>query len=316
MPVTIRDIAKQSNLSHTTVSRVLNNRDAINIPAATRERVQAIALDMGYRPNRHARALVTGRTQMVALQLFRVDSPFCASVARALQSLAWRDGYEILVHEFEGRESNLRSVIDGVLLLDQLKPFSDSDNAVPTVSMGTFHATDGDFVGVDLEPGSREILRHFLQSGRRRIAFVAREQYEVTDGRWLAYRDVLGEAGLAEEYVFLPENTRTNGRQFLAEHIARHGVPDALFCVNDEVAIGCSRAVRDAGKRVPEDVALVGCDGTEEGEYHNPPLTTIAQPIEEICRLSWEYLKNRLANPESPWQQTTLSANLRLGGSH
>ncbi|MBC8137457.1 MAG: LacI family DNA-binding transcriptional regulator, partial [Fibrella sp.] len=144
MPVTIRDIAKQSNLSHTTVSRVLNNREAINIPANTRERVRQIAREMGYRPNLNARALATGRTNMVALQLFRIDSPFCAQVARTLQSLAWQDGYEILVHEFEGNEGNIRSVVDGVLFLDRLVPSSETEGGVlPRVFMGSFYIETG-----------------------------------------------------------------------------------------------------------------------------------------------------------------------------
>ncbi|MBC8140272.1 MAG: LacI family DNA-binding transcriptional regulator [Armatimonadetes bacterium] len=316
MPVTIRDIAKQSNLSHTTVSRILNNRDAINIPAATRSRVRSVAEEMGYRPNANARALATGRTYLVALQLFRVDSPFCASVARTLQSLAWHDGYEVLTHEFDGRENSLRSVVDGVLVLDRLQSVPPANPTTPCVSLGSFYDETGDYVGVDLEGASREILHHFLQAGRRRIAFVARDQHEITDGRRIAYSEVLRMAGLTEEFVFLPENTRSHGRRCFAEYADKHGIPDALFCVNDEVAVGCFRALRDRGLRVPEDVALVGCDGTEEGQYHDPPLTTIAQPIEEMCRLAWEFLKQRMANPDATWQQTTLSANLRLGGSH
>jgi LacI family transcriptional regulator len=321
MPVTIRDIAREVNLSHTTVSRVLNRREAINIPEVTRERVLAVARELGYRPNLNARALVTGRTNLVALQLYRLDSPFAMEVARSFQALAWRDGYEVLVHEFDGSDTHLRAVVDGVLLLDRI-PATDAASTLPDptpqVALGAFHTDAFDSVAVDLELASREAMELFLASGRKRVAFLGRRDdiVERLDGRIAAYRSAMAAAQLPEERIDTPENTRAHGRTSLLAHADTHGFPDAIFCENDELAVGCYRALRERGLTVPGDVAVIGCDGIDEVGYLSPELTTIVQPTAELCQVAWTFLKNRMLDRTRERQHAVLPATLQRRESH
>ena len=96
----------------------------------------------------------------------------------------------------------------------------------------------------------------------------------------------------------------------MLEYIREHGCPEAIFCRNDHMALGAYRALRDHGKRVPEDVAIVGCDGIPEAKYLDAPLTTIEQPLAEMCALGWKFLKQRIENPELPQQAAVLMSDL------
>jgi LacI family transcriptional regulator len=322
MPVTILDIARQVNLSHTTVSRVLNGRTAIHIPEATRSRVLAVARELGYRPNLSARALVTGRSKLIALQLYHLNSSFGMEVARQLQILAWQDGYEVLVHEFLGDDTNLRSVVDGVLLLDRIfhpvdtRPLA--EEPTPHVALGSFYIDTIDSVGVDLRAASREAMDLLLSTGRERVIFVGRQDafVERVDGRIGAYHEAMVEAGLPPVLIHSPANTRIHGRQALLDHLGQCGVPEAVFCQNDELAMGCYRALHERGLRIPDDVAVIGCDDIDEGQFLTPALTTISQPISALCETGWAFLKNRMEDRTCALQQAMLPASLTLRESH
>jgi DNA-binding LacI/PurR family transcriptional regulator len=322
MPVTILDIARQVNLSHTTVSRVLNGRTAINIPETTRSRVLAVARELGYRPNLNARALVTGRSKLIALQLFRMDSPFAMEVARQMQALAWQDGYEVLVHEFMGSNTTLYAVVDGIFLLDRIyrpeDPTPSPKDQTPQVSLGAFHVETVDSVGVDLESPSRAAMELLIRSGRKKIAFLG--QYDpaqsTPDGRLTAYSASMSDAGLIPVLLPASANTRLQGHQILLAHIARHGAPEAVFCENDELAVGCYRALREQGLRIPEDTAVIGCDAIDEGTFLDPPLTTISQPIAALCAKGWEFMQSRIEDRMQKPRHVLLPAQLLLQRSH
>jgi LacI family transcriptional regulator len=320
--VTIRDIAKQVNLSHTTVSRALNNREAINIPTATRQRIIAAAQEMGYRPNLNARGLVTGRTNLIALQVYRLDAPFAMGVARHLQRIAWQDGYEVLVHEFMGNDMNLRSVVDGVLLLDRVFPSSETTphlrEGSPHVALGTFYSEAIDSVGIDLLPASLEAMQLLLCSGRKKIVCIGRweAQLDVLDGRVNAYRQAMTDAGLLPVWIDATDDTRLHGYEAMRDYLKVNGVPEAIFARNDELAVGCYHALRERGVHIPEDVAIIGCDGVEEVQYLAPPLTTIVQPIQTMCERGWGFLRERMTDPKQERQHQKLLATLERRESH
>lgn len=106
--------------------------------------------------------------------------------------------------------------------------------------------------------------------------------------------------------------TRDPARTAVTEHLRRHGCPDGLFCRNDEMAVGAYRAFCDLGIRVPEDVALVGCDGIEEAEYGYCPLSTIVQPFAQMCEAVWQLLARRMQPPDTPLEHIVLPAYLAV----
>ncbi|HEU4752942.1 MAG TPA: substrate-binding domain-containing protein, partial [Armatimonadota bacterium] len=109
-----------------------------------------------------------------------------------------------------------------------------------------------------------------------------------------------------------PAYGRAAARDAIKSYLARHSAPEAIFCMNDDMAIGCYRGLCDLGLRVPRDVALVGCDGIEHTEYLETPLTTIVQPLDDMSRAAWQLLERRLGDPGAPPQRVKLSARLAV----
>jgi LacI family transcriptional regulator len=119
-------------------------------------------------------------------------------------------------------------------------------------------------------------------------------------------------AGLETELIPLAIASRDSAREATVAHVRVHGCPDAFLCRNDDLAIGTYRAMCDLGKRVGEDVLLVGCDGVEVTRFMPCPVSTIFLPVPQMCRLAWEFMENRLANPAAEIQQATLTAKLEV----
>jgi LacI family transcriptional regulator len=168
-------------------------------------------------------------------------------------------------------------------------------------------------VGLDLGRAARAAVEHLVGLGLRRIALLALPDSE--GRRYQAYVSVMEAAGLPQEFILLPEGSRGETRRQFREYVAANGHPEAVFCHNDDTAIAVYRALCDLGLRVPEDVALVGCDGIEDTEFLPVPITTIVQPVEEMSRLAWEFLRNRIREPDAPPQHVVLEARLEIRAS-
>lgn len=323
--VTLKDIATRVGVSATVVSQVLRGVEGSMVSSATRQRILDTARELGYRPNRHAQALVGGKTHTVAIWKHGLYSPFHAWVVHQCAQRAYEAGYEVIIRDFSSvREETLwihLSDVDGILahecpvhvrmLLQQY-----SHQRLPIVSMGVFYVTDCDYVGVNLYPAAREAMQHLVSAGCRRIAYVGHDLTQsVGEPRFEAYQEVLREAGLRPELICLDELSRRQVRRLLYEQFQEHGVPEGIFCHNDDTAIVCLRVLHDLGVRVPEEAAVVGCDGIEETEYTCPELSTIVQPIEQMCQQAWELLMWRLESPDRAIEGVVLPARFVARGS-
>jgi DNA-binding LacI/PurR family transcriptional regulator len=187
---------------------------------------------------------------------------------------------------------------------------------VPVVSMGAYYLTEVDHVGVDLYAGAMQAVQHLIEQGCRRVAYLVNaESRHPGDARRDAYDMVMREASLSREYIVSVDQSRQAAGAAVAAYVEQFGLPDGIFCHNDEMALGAYRRLRLLGVRVPEDVALVGCDGIEDTEYLEVPLTTIRQPLEEMCGLACEFLHRRMAQPDIPLQSVVLLPQLVVRGS-
>jgi DNA-binding LacI/PurR family transcriptional regulator len=325
MRVTLRDVARRLNLSDATVSRVLNGRDDPFISEATRRRVKAVAGEMGYRPNRTARALVTGRTHLISLWMLDLYSPFYAQVVYHVAAQLRPLPYQMLVTltDRDPRSpSEMRDLasweVDGILAHENapfLNAFREANPSFrpPIVAMGSFSCPpeEIDRVGIDLYSGTVEAVRHLVARGGRRIAYLVNDRSNFPDKhRHAAYHAVLGAAGLPPESIVTSDQSRGGARVTVRDYVRDHGCPDALFCHNDDMAIGAYLGLRDQGIRIPDDVALVGCDGIEDTEWLECPLSTLAQPLEQMCALAGEFLQRRIDDPNAPRQQAMLQPTL------
>ena len=323
MPVTQTDIAKEANVSSATVSRVLNNANDPFISQKTRERVLEAARKMGYRPNYAARALATGRTNVISLWMPGMTSPYATQVISGVQKEVRRHGYEIIASDFgdqtgwlTGEMGSCGWPVDGILAHNGGKwlgtvmeenPASDK----PFVSMGSSPSDLGDVVKIDLKPATREVVHHLFDGGCQRVAhMLAKSANSAGEQRRETYMAVMEEAGRLPEFITSDGTTRNAAREALRDYVGLHGCPGGIFCANDDLAIGAYRGLRDLGLRIPDDVALVGCNGVEDTEYFDPPISTIAQPVIEMCKIAWEFLRQRMANGEGEAQKVTLTAEL------
>jgi LacI family transcriptional regulator len=222
------------------------------------------------------------------------------------------------------RRASLSWPVDAVLCVDsaeaaaellaaQRDPASGPRRPAPVIVVGSDPIDGCDFVGCDHAAGFREAAAHLRSAGRRRVAHVTSDLAirSVAQSRERACAQALGEQRGGVEVIRLPDETRAAARAIVSERFARPDRPDALLCVNDDVAIGAYRGLRDLGLRIPEDVALVGCDDIEDALYLDPELATIAQPIDDMAREAWRLLTQRLKNPQAPAEHVVLPATFR-----
>lgn len=322
--ITQAQIAKQLGVSRQLVTLALSGHP--HVATETRETILAAALKMGYRPNPHARALRMKKTGIIALWVPDQISTHYNHVARELSRFVKQAGLELIVSEVS--DSDMSQIwsnvpVDGIFAVDASKAVQDElrkliAKSVPVVSVGTYCSTETDHVEIDLKSGTTEAMTHLIRSGFRRIAhatFVLKD--EPHESRRLEYARMMKEAGLEPEFIHYPldDKQRRITRQLIKEYISENGHPEAIFCHSDDVAIGIYRGLCDLNLRVPEDIALVGCDGIEDTEYLETPLTTIVQPVVEMCSTAWSFLQGRLENPKADLQYAVLLPKLDIRAS-
>jgi len=332
MSVTMLDIAKRLNISQATVSRVLNGKGTQFISLATRDRVARTAVELGYRPNRLARSLVTGKTGVVALWVRNPDAPYYAGILRCVHERARSAGYEMILSGFRDRggEPPIEAhevdrnawPVDAVLAVDCPKRVgayleAKGGSAAPVVCMGSDVREDVDCIAFDPIPGVEAAARHLLHLGRNRLAHLTGECSinKVRISRAQTFARVVRGSGTEARIIIAPDETRASAREAMLDAWKRHGPFDGVFCINDDVAIGAYRALRDLKLRIPEDVALIGCDNIEDTQYLDSPLTTIEQPVGRMCDLAWQALEDRFREPRAPTRQMVLPTRLIVRAS-
>jgi LacI family transcriptional regulator len=319
--VTQEEIARKLGVSRQLVTFALAGYPQVS--KASRQRILNAARQLGYRPNPHARALKRKRTGIIALWIPDQISTHYSHVARELNWLVRAAKNELIIGEVAAagvNQSFSNLPFDGVIAVDIPDageaggPMSAS-RSLPLVSIGAHGAAKTDSVQVDLASGTKAMMDHLLKSGFRRIAhatFV--EKAGPQAARRLAYQDAMRRAGLQTEFIqyLLTERLRAATRQLIQDYIRQHGCPDAIFCHSDDAALGIYRGLCDLKLRVPQDVALAGCDGIEDTEYLECPLTTLVQPVEEMCAAAWKFLTQRLDDPKTGRQNLILQAKLAI----
>ncbi|MBT2234229.1 LacI family DNA-binding transcriptional regulator [Nonomuraea sp. NEAU-A123] len=304
---TLRDVAKRANVSIRTVSNVVNGYAPVS--DELRARVQVVLDELGYRPNLIARNLKQGRTGMIALVVPELDVPYFAELVREVITAARAQGYVVMVDQTDGdaeRERELlardsrATMFDGLLLSPLAISAEDlrgRGNRVPIVLLGE-HIFNGSFhhVAIDNVAAAREATAHLLEQGRRRVAAIGDQPYatgETAQLRTSGYRQAHARLGLAVDdrlIVPTPRFHRRLGLEAMEHLLALPDPPDAVFCYNDLLALGAMRALTRAGRRIPDDVAVIGIDDIEEGQYSTPSLTTVAPDKAEIARLAVDIL--------------------------
>jgi DNA-binding LacI/PurR family transcriptional regulator len=301
---TIYDVARLAGVSTATVSRALNGTG--QIAPATRATIEAAVEQLGYRPNTIARSLVTKSTQTIALLLPDITNPFYAALVSGIQQTALAQGWTMLLctteSDAEREEHYLRvlrakqvdgALVDGLVLpRDRIARFV--EDGFPIVCLDRdIDSRSIPLVQVDNRLGGRIATRHLVDLGHTRIAHVTGAgELGISDERLAGYRDALTQARLPVDFQLVEEGRFTDDGGHDAARRLLEREPDltAIFAANDLSALGVMNAVAEAGRRVPDDVSVVGFDDLHLSAYTSPPLTTIRQPAVEIATLATEIL--------------------------
>ena len=313
--VTLKTLAEHTGLSLGTISIALNDTPAAQgLRPETRQRVRDAARELGYQPNELARSLRTQRSQQIGVLIPRIKSHYANGVVSGLEEHLSSHGYTYLVSSHHNDPEVLsRQVkalvgrqIDGLVLV--AAPRVEVD-AVPTVTVaGRRKVEFVPDVGIDHDHAASQGLQHLIDLGHREIAFFKGHQDSPdTSDRWRAIREKADGLGIAID----PQRCRSLGP--LATHRVRSsragyeegyalgrslledgGRFTALFAFNDLSAIGAMRAFLDAGKRVPEDISVVGFDDIDSSAFYRPSLTTLRQPLDEMGRWAGQRLLAQL----------------------
>jgi DNA-binding LacI/PurR family transcriptional regulator len=296
---TLEAVAQRAGVSRATVSRVVNGSTTVAMPI--QEAVRRAIRELGYVPNLAARSLVTQRTDSIALilpeaatRVFSDDQFFPGIILGVSQELEAADKQLVLMlagsvasHDRVERYVTGRHV-DGVLFaslhgLDPL-PAALAEIGIPVVCNGRpLGPAIVPYVDVDHVGGVARAVRHLLDSGRRRIATIAGPKDMVAGIERLAgYRNELPD--YCPPIIAVGDFTRDSGMVAMRQLLEDAPDLDAVFVASDLMAHGALRALRQAGRRVPDDVAVIGFDDIEMARYSDPPLTTVRQPIREIGR--------------------------------
>lgn len=309
---TQREVAERAGVSPRTVSNVVNGFQYVS--EEMRERVQRALDELGYQPNLMARNLRHGRSGMIALVL-PLNVPYFAELTEFVVDEARQQGYLVMIDKTDGdpqreRELVMRSessaLFDGMIFspagLDRTE-LDHRDSTGPVVLLGQrIPGGSFDHVMIDNVSAARAATEHLAGLGRRRIAMIGRHGGRTSDiahDRAQGYRQALRAAGQRLEpalSVVAPGFRRDAGAQAMARLLRLRRPPDAVFCYNDPVALGAMRTVLERGLRVPEDVAIVGFDDSEDGQYATPTLTTVSQDKHQIARYAVELLLTRLGD--------------------
>jgi DNA-binding LacI/PurR family transcriptional regulator len=315
--VTLHDVARAAGVAVSTVSRALSHPERVNV--TTREQVQAIARDLGYRPNRLAQALPTGRTGMVAVLVPDITNPHNFGLVRGAEAEARAAGSTLVIADTQGGPElesahldRLLSSVDGFLLASSRLSDGELRALAERSSVVLFNRRLDGLASLvtDSADGSRQIVEHLLALGHRSLAYLAGPSAAWSDGeRW---RALSGHAEAAGARIVRcgPFAPTLDGGPAAADVGLATGAT-ALIAFNDLLAIGVLRRLAERGIAVPGQLSVVGYDDIFGSDFCSPPLTTVAAPVDEAGRALVDVL---LAGRE-PVPAITLPTHLRVRSS-
>lgn len=303
---TLADVAKRANVSIMTVSRAMNNKPGLS--EDLRQNILALAQEMGFRPSQIARGLATRQTSSIGLVVPDITNPFFAQIAHGVEEVGFEHGYNLFLintsEDIEREKAALDSLwekeIDGVILCSLRMPLDALEANVtrfpaavllnrtlkkPIPNVVTINVND--------QRGAQTAVEHFIDQGRSNIAYIAGPDNSVSNQRRLeGFKQALKEAGLPPESAQI-EQCRPDtegGRAAMRALLARETPPDAVLAFNDLVAVGAVQVCMEAGKKVPDEVAVIGADDIPVATIIRPQLSTLRVSLSHIGRLSMRTL--------------------------
>lgn len=323
MVATLKDIAKIAKVSHTTVSRALN--DSPFIKEDTKSKIMAIAKELNYVPNYNAKSLVLDRSYNIGLLFTTISdvtsSSFFYETVRGVSSVI-KGSYNLVVKGIDDFKSftlvNSKR-FDGIILMSQ----SNSDDLfidyllekkIPVVVLNRdiYESSIVNILSSD-KKGSYEAVMHLIQNGHKDIAIIeGKKGFNSTVERKNGFLKALSENKLQinSEYMVAGDYTIGSGYNAMKELLSLREIPTAVFCSNDDMAVGAMKAVVEEGLNVPVDISIMGFDGSQLGAFLTPALTTVRRPIIEVSKRGAEKLLKIIENNSTEGEKIYINTEL------
>ncbi len=329
MAVTLAQIAKKANVSVSTISRALSNKN-YPLKEETRRRILQLAEEMGYQPNLIARSLQTSRSHLVGVLVDRMQSPFSAATVQGIQDGLRSAGYSISI-AYSNRDQSLAieainsfysRQVDGIVILNSwLHTYNDPILALqnrPFVFVNRlFGACKQNCVGPGDRYGACLATQHLIDLGHRRIGYInGAETWLEAQDRASGYRDTLSKNNLPVDETLIQQGDWgvDSGYQAAQQLLSLQERPTAIFAANDIMALGAIYAIQEAGLRIPIDIALVGYDDRDFASWIKPALTTIRMPAYEMGQAAARLLLQQF-NGQKPEDASQIPGELVIRDS-
>ncbi len=321
----IREVAAAAGTSVATISRALQ-RPQVVAPATLR-RVLAVIEKLGYIPSAQPKMLRTARTNVIVALLPDISNPFFSEVIRGIEQVAHQHGYSVLLGDTQNsrdRETVYAQLLatrqaDGIITLLPHLPSIAAVGRLPLVNACEyFKDSSVTRVFVDNRKAAQEATAYLVSLDHREIAFVSGPMHtQICVDRDAGYDLALRAAGIKRDPALTVLGDFSVGSGMLAVEnlLAAKQVFTAVFCANDEMAMGAMHALKDHRIRIPEDVSVIGFDDIRYARHTDPPLTTVAQPMGALGRKAMELLLEILERPQTPARKVVLPTELILRGS-
>lgn len=330
MPLTLEDIAQKSGVSRSTVSRVINGDEKVS--SKTREKVNAVIQQYNFQPNLAARGLASKKSGILGLvipeQVSKLFSdPYFAQLIHGVTTACNEKKYTVMLWlaEPEYERSTITQIlhnglIDGVIVTSMIMddPIVQSlhESEMPFVLVGRHPKLDVNYVDVDNIQGGMDATAHLLRSGRKRVATITGPLNMIAgNDRYLGYLKAHQQFGLEADPSLKVEGSFTENSGYESMKILLPRNPDAVFAASDMMAIGALQALREAGKKVPEDISIVGFDDIQLSAQVAPPLTSIRQPSDQMGAMAVETLIECILHPQPQTRHLLLSTELVVRSS-
>lgn len=328
MKATIKDIAKKAEVSTGTVSMALNNKRGIN--EDTKKRVLQIAKMLNYTPNLSARSLVTKNSYCIGLTVPQVINPFFAAVVDEINREAEKAGYSVLLGITNNNMKREKEYIDlflgrnaqGVIVVPSIVENPETSHLlklrqarIPFVFCTDIYAGYHEScVMTDLEKGEYEIVKYLISCGMKKIAFLSSSMsYLFVRLRYQGFKRAMDEAGMAidESLMFAVKDLNFDAAYAVADDIIDQQ-PDVIVVINDIMAMGVIKRMQERGVRVPADISVVGYDDMMFSLLAQTPISTVAQPIYEICKKTLNILIDKMNGCEMEDTLIFLDTELKI----
>ncbi|HTX35553.1 MAG TPA: LacI family DNA-binding transcriptional regulator [Bryobacteraceae bacterium] len=323
----LEEVARRANVSTATVSRVLNNASVVK--SSTRARVVKAIEELKYHPNLHARSLAGGKNRTLGVVLSNMENPFFFDIYKTIESCAHTAGFEVVVSNTDYRSEQLASSlrlmigrrVAGLaaivsemdpLLIDEL---GGTDIPVVFYDVGSPRHNIAN-IRVNYRRAMEKVIDHVYSLGHRRLGFIGHHAVlGPINERMKSVMDAMSRIPALQVRTSADSDSLDGGRQAARALLDSGPLPTAILCVNDIMAVGALRELRERGLRVPQDISVTGFDNVKLSEFCYPPLTTVDIPRDRIGRIICDYLLAKTGKPELPSPEVSFDPELVLRAS-